>query len=473
MATEPDTGTEAPTVSDGPTTTTTPSRRDRRTTRDDQRSRWIAIAVTIAAVIVVHGTSVRFRLFYDDYGWLERKPGNVGDVLQWFVPDEGVYRPLEAAWFQLMRIPFGVHPLPYHLFALAVVVAMALAVRWMALELGLRNVPATVAGIVVGTHAALATSVFWVSDIITPAAVAFAASAIAVSARSSRPKSQVVAGVLLLLALMFRESPIVVPVVATLLLAARDDVTARWRSALHSTIGLWVVAVGFGLVRLAAGSTRAKSDAPYRLTFGHHVISNLRNLVKFTANFGIYEWRGSAELQFARFWYLIFWAVLFGLALWALTRRSYLPAAGIVAYTIGLLPFLGIANKGMAPYYVEIGLLGLAVAIGALVQTFSVRLGAVIAGVVVFVVVQIVFVHTFQSRSILRTVLYRNDVMEEYSDRTPTVDGVLVVKGACPGDEKWTKRGALFRVLRDEPDLEVRFEVTGKGGRADCTWPPG
>jgi hypothetical protein len=164
------------------------------------------------------------------------------------------------------------------------------------------------------------------------------------------------------------------------------------------------------------------------------------------------------------------------LALWAWARRTYLPLAGIAAYCVGLVSYLGIGNKGMAPYYVDIGLIGLAVAIGALTQTFSVRLGAVTAGVVVFVLVQIVFVHTFQSRSILRTALYRNDVMEDYSNRTPTVDGVLVVTNACPDDEKWTKNAALFRVLRNEPDLRVRFEVPktdAESPRPSCVWPPG
>src|SRR5207244_8201400 len=67
----------------------------------------LGVVLPIATVFAVHGTNVRYRLFYDDYGWL-----GYSDHHGWFkdliTPGRGaaIYRPVLGLWFTGMSAVF-------------------------------------------------------------------------------------------------------------------------------------------------------------------------------------------------------------------------------------------------------------------------------------------------------------------------------------------------------------------------------
>jgi len=448
----------------------------------ERRQRWLAVIGTIVAVLLVHGQNVGYRLFYDDYDWLADRPSNAGEVVGWFVPDggAGIYRPLLHTWFQAMRAVFGVDPLAYHVVAILAMVGAALALRWFALELGLRNLPATTVGIIVGTHVALAPGTLWASAVQVPMMLLFVGCAMATVLRWQGVAAQVTAGAFLVVAVLWRDVAVMTPVIATVLIVAANasQPGVRLRTlagqAVSTTAGLWVVGIAYGVLRIVGGAFGSGDEsAPYKLSFGSHVLTNVRQTLKFAARFGIFRFEDNAiETLLARGWHYLFWATLIGLAIWALVRRSYLPMAGLLCFMIGTIPILGIANKPLATYYVDLGLIGLSVAVGSLLQTFRVRSAAVVVGLVALVIAQIVIMPAYQSRSEFRYFVERADAMEEYSEATPSVRGVLVVEGACP-DDKAQHGKDLFRVIRDDPDLDVKWVFREGADLAECSSPKG
>ena len=71
-------------------------------TRPSRREAWWSVLATIAAVIVVHGVDLRYRLVFDDYHWLKNPPSGLREILRALLPTTigaGVYRPFLALWF--------------------------------------------------------------------------------------------------------------------------------------------------------------------------------------------------------------------------------------------------------------------------------------------------------------------------------------------------------------------------------------
>jgi hypothetical protein len=443
--------------------------------RPSRREAWWSVLATIAAVIVVHGVDLRYRLVFDDYYWLKKPPSGLREILRTLLPTTtgaGVYRPFLALWFGAMKAVFGIDPLPYHVFALAAIVAAALAVRWLSLQLGLRNLPATISGIVVGTHGALAITTMWASCTQSSMMITFAAVAIATVVRPGPPgwRRQLLAALFLVAAIVCRDSAVVTPVLATILLLARPGAQIRLTSALQSTAGLWVVAVAYGSIRVVNGVFHTAANDPYRVSMGPHVVSNTTVLMKYAAHFGVPRSSGTLELIAMTGIFIAFWLVLVGGAVWASIRHDYLPAAGLACFFVGIIPFVGLTAHGIETYYIEVGVIGLAVAIGALLDATSVRSWALVALTVMFVLVQVVAVQFVHSRHWIQTSIARTDVLEDYARRTPIHNGVLVVKEACASDRAVTRDGALFQLLLDKPDLRVRFEVLDPGTLPTTRW---
>lgn len=439
---------------------------------DSQRSeRRLAVLGTVLAVVAVHGANVGYRLFYDDYYWLEDRPSSAGEVIRWFIPNAGggIYRPVLHAWFQGMRPIFGIDPLPYHLVALAAMISAALAVRWAASALNLSNLPATVSGILVGTHVALAPGTLWSSNAQTPVMIALVGCAMAITFTRADLGARIVSAVILALAIMTRDAAVMTPVIAAVLIAFARSTGPRWKPALLQTVSLWIVAATYGAIRLANGAfSSSDPNSPYRMTLGSHVFANLRLLMKFTARFGLSRLDEVAGDLFQRYWHLLFWAAVVVLALLAARRKSYLPVAGIVCFVIGTIPVLGIANKPLSQYYVDLGLIGLGIGVGALTQTFAVRRGVLVTGLIVFVITQMVCMQAFHSQSGFRGFVERTDALEAYSRSTRARDGVLVIRDACPSDRELARGADLFRAIRGDRDLIVRYEVRPPGDRQDC-----
>ena len=414
-----------------------------------------SVLLTIGAVLVVHGTNVSTRLLSDDYFWL-----NISNHSGWFgnlvTPGGGIYRPVLGLWFTGMRTVFGESPLPYHLVALAFMALAALAVRWLALELGLGNVPATIAGVVYGTHAALTLTTFWVSAASSPLAAALAASSVALLCRPTARRC-LAATLLLVLAIASRDAAVVTPAIATILLASRCPGWKGLAASLRTTAGLWAVSGGYFVLQALNGAFSGPKTAPYATNyFGRHVIDNALLLMNHAARFGIPP-RGGFEVAALQVWVVTFWLLLLGFSVWAARRGSLLPLAGIACFCVSLVPYVGFTNHSMQRYYLEIALIGLALTIGSLAACARPRAVAVL--VVSFVLVQIGAVQLFHERTVWNTVIERTDSLEDLSMRTPTTNGELVIETPCGKDKEWSRNGDLFRVLRDDPGLRVRFKI--------------
>lgn len=245
--------------------------------------------MTVAAVVAVHAVSVRYPLMYDDWGWISGRPRDVGGYVELFKPPQGsaIYRPTLAAWFGVMREIFGLHALPYHLFALGLMIAAALAVRWLARSLGIGLVGATVAGVVLGAHAALTVTTAWVSAVQSPAMIALVAVAMVLTVRGTR-NATIGGAVLLAFAITCRDAAVMTPVMATLLLlAVRWDARPRLLPVLRATVGLWIVTILYVLLRISTGLLNTEGSGAYKMSFGPHVRTNVVALFKYTPVSGL------------------------------------------------------------------------------------------------------------------------------------------------------------------------------------------
>ncbi|MFO1536473.1 MAG: hypothetical protein ACKOVH_01390 [Actinomycetota bacterium] len=430
--------------------------------------------MTVVAVVLVHGRNVGQPLAFDDFLWLDDHPSSLGDVLRTLTPPAGagIYRPLLDLWFDVTNALFGPPAVPLHLFGLGAAVALALAVRWMCLELGLTRVAATVAGIFAGTNGALVIASMWSAATPSLAMGACAATAVALVQRPGRNR-RLAAAALLLVAILWRDSAVTVPAMATLFVLARPDRDRGWHDlsgALRSTASLWVVSLAYVSVRIARGLLTAPSDDGYRSELGTHMLGNLSTILRYTGQFGMYRRSGVLEGVLMAVLVIGFWGALVGGAVLALRRRNFLPAAGLVAFGVGILPFLGLTNHAMETYYVEAAILGLSVSVGALVDWISPRTVVVVVGTVVFVAGMAFAAKVVDDRHWIKRYEARAEVLADTAGAHPITDGILVVEEACAADADVTRDGALFRVVLGRPDLRVRFRVLEPGSRPTTPW---
>lgn len=448
---------------------------ERRWTRRARVGSWAGIAATVVAVVLVHGRNLGQPLAFDDYLWLDERPTGIGQVLGTLTPPAGagIYRPLLDLWFDATHALFGPRALPLHLFGLGAAIALALAVRWMAREVGLGVGASTVAGIFAGTNGCLAIATMWSAA--TPSLAMGACAAVAI-ALVQRPggRRHLAAGAVLLVAILWRDSAVTVPAMATLLVLARIDRRSGrrldLRGALRSTGTLWVVSGAYVALRIARGLLTAPSDDGYRSELGAHVVRNLATVLRYTGQFGMYRRGGSVEGAAMAALVVALWGALLLGSVLAARRGHLLPAAGLVAYGIGIAPFLGLVNHPMETYYVEAGILGLSVTVGALVEWISPRPAVVVGGTVLFVVAMMVTAKVVDDRHWINRYQARAAVLTESARAHPVAGGTLVVEEACPDDDEITRDGALFRVVLDRPTLRVRFRALAPGSRPTTPW---
>jgi hypothetical protein len=247
------------------------------------------------------------------------------------------------------------------------------------------------------------------------------------------------------------------PVVATVLLAARRP---DWRglvTSIRATTALWVVGGGYVAVRGLLGLFQGHRTEPYAISlFGGHVVDNMLELMRNAALFGL-PLQSGTEASAGRVWPYVFWFLLIALATWAAWRGAYLPVAGIVCFFMSLVPLAALTNHYMDVYYVDLALVGLAVTVGALVARANLNFIVVVSALFVFVLVQAGAVQLFQERTFYAAIIERTDFLEEVNRHARVRNGQLVVETPCRLDKEWARDGELFRVLRDDPDLRVRF----------------
>jgi hypothetical protein len=207
--------------------------------------------------------------------------------------------------------------------------------------------------------------------------------------------------------------------------------------------------------------TQGANSGPYEVDFfGGHVPRNVLDLMQEVS------WLSLRRALFdeihpyvIRAWDVIFWLGLIGAALWALRRRNYLPLAGIGWFFIALLPVVGLPNHEMEPYYLDVAAVGLAVTVGSFIAMVRPSPAVLVSAFIAFVLAQAVAVQVFQNGWESSEFVRRAGVLERIALTQRPLAGELVVATHCPRDRTWSRNGDLFRVLRDDSDLEVRFET--------------
>jgi hypothetical protein len=417
----------------------------------------LSALVVATAVVVVHGVHVSKPLFWDDYEWLSLSGHHGWATHAWSVSG-GIYRPLVAFWFAGMRWVFGLSALPYHVAALAFLIAAALLVRVLALRIGMENFTATTSGVVYGAYGALTLTTIWAAAAGGELAVACSLAAIVVLFGPVAYSRQLLAALLFAIALLTRESSVVTPALALIALLA-PTVTdhrpgrAELGTALRKTALLWLIALAYLAVRFATGAPFDRGPYAARL-MGTHVFRNMLHLMQDAARFGT-----PSAASIAKIWDVVFWGAIVVASLLVLRRGRLVPLAGLVWFAIACLPEVTLTKHGMDPYYLALPLVGLALTIASLLR-FLVRSDRLMVGAVVFfVVVQVFAVQWYDRDSGIERKIRRSEALSALAKSQPVDHGVMTIRTHCPEDRDISKGGLLMQVVRDRPDLRVRFEV--------------
>ncbi|MBI5709120.1 MAG: glycosyltransferase family 39 protein [Candidatus Eisenbacteria bacterium] len=202
------------------------------------------LAVAAAAVPVFRG-ALGYGFSQDDFAGLARAAGLLPRLAEpWrFLSHQ--------AFFDVMRATAGLDARPYHLASLALHAACALLL-WVFLRRRLDG-PAALAGAVFfAAHPALYTALYWISAIGDPGALLFALAALLALLRRDRWRWAALP--LYALALLCKESVLLLPVAAAAVLGSDPDRTPAGRRAWRDPVvlSLALVAAAYLVYYLAA-----------------------------------------------------------------------------------------------------------------------------------------------------------------------------------------------------------------------------
>src|SRR5712691_11711091 len=176
---------------------------------------FLAAVWILFCVVLIYGPDCGLGFVKDDYGWIaSSRLDGWGALLRVFADTPmGFYRPIVSLSFGLTYLLFGLHPLPYGLTNLTLAVATAGAIGWLIFRLGLGAGPALLgaAAWILNFHG-INMAILWTSGRTSLLATFFAVSA-ACALTASRAVS---CGALVLLALLSKEEPLLLPVVFAL-----------------------------------------------------------------------------------------------------------------------------------------------------------------------------------------------------------------------------------------------------------------
>jgi len=234
-------------------------------------------------VVLIYGPDCGLGFVKDDYGWIASSRldgwGSLSRVL--LDAPMGFYRPIVSLSFGLSDLLFGLHPLPYGLTNLALAVASAAATGWVLFRLGLGASPALfrLAVWILNFHG-INMAVLWTSGRTSLLGTFFAVCA-ACALTASRAIS---CGVLVLLALLSKEEPLLLPLVFALwwLIDKRLGIEDPGRRVVRTSASVVasVMAAGVYIAIRSTTSALTVSTAPdyyqYRASaFGQNILQYL------------------------------------------------------------------------------------------------------------------------------------------------------------------------------------------------------
>jgi hypothetical protein len=324
---------------------------------------WVsAFVITAAAVLVFHGS---LQLFFaqDDFSALARAKGLLPRL-------ETPFRLLsQQLFFDAMWPLAGTHPFPYHLASLLVHIACSLTL-FLLLQRASSLSASLIGALFFACHPASFTAIYWISAIADPLSLFFAlASLLALSARRQRW----IAIPLFLLALLSKESTVLLPLAAMALISLlghgkgipRGDHKHSPRSTIAVLGAISLIYIAYLTHINAMGHSLAPNIAPYAVAFDSTILANLFTYLGWTTNFSILTVRSFSDAVDKS---ALPWAVatllgwLIGLLSPSLRRRGWL--AGGVAYLAFLTPVLPLKNHTYH-YYLYAPLAGAAFCVAA------------------------------------------------------------------------------------------------------------
>jgi hypothetical protein len=172
----------------------------------------LAAVWILFCVVLIYGLDCGLGFVKDDYAWIATSRLDGWSAVWRLFTDTpmGFYRPIVSLSFGINRLLFGLDPLPYGLTNLALAVATAGVIAWLIFRLGLGAGPAVLGSAVwILNFHGINMAILWTSGRTSLLGTLFAVGA-ACALTSSKP---IACGVLLLLALLSKEEPLMLPVV--------------------------------------------------------------------------------------------------------------------------------------------------------------------------------------------------------------------------------------------------------------------
>lgn len=436
-----------------------------------RRARVVAAAVVFVAALAVlqvcvFGPAFRLPFVFDDYNYLNRVQvsGWLGPSSAWDLRSQ-LFRPILYVFFGSLHAVFGLRPFVFHVAGAGLVLAAAGMTGLVAHRLGLR-MGAIAAATVYALHSSMATPIGWASAANSPLAVALALGSVyLLLAKRVRVLGVVASCILFVLALMTREVVVVVPMMLLVALALSEagGWRTRARRALVGSAPLWGVLVVYVVARRIAGYELSTTGS-YAQHLGTQAFSNLGRLLELVTD--IAPARDGVHRPVP---VTLLWLLLVGAAV--LLRRSRPQVGiGVVWFLLGTLPVIFLRDHPMSFYYVDLAMVGVALAVGAVFERIAValtrrrRAAFAVGCLAIFVVVSH---HTAQQQ--LEEKLYAfADITTgfvrslERDNPRPRPGGSVVVWYRDSDPIFMTARGDLLRVRYHDPGLQVsQLEASG------------
>jgi hypothetical protein len=310
------------------------------------------VAVCLAGVILaLHVNVVHFGFIYDDRLWA--RPWSVGEVLGTFAGSEdplGVsgeqYRPLPSLSHAVDYALWGANAAMFHAVNLAWLSASLFMLFELLRRLGVDGAPAALGAIVCAVHPLAASTAGWISERTDTLAGTFMLAALAalIGPSGNRPARALF---LALLALWCKETAVVLPVLAALLIWAALEPGERWARR-RGLVGLGVLVIAYVGVWLALfpekAMLRLATPAPERVSLVRLGMSLYEQILD---PIGFEAWRRvRATVEPSALWFA---AAMAGAVILSVsggkeagrTRLARVAAAGLLWPLVSVIPFKG------------------------------------------------------------------------------------------------------------------------------------
>lgn len=400
---------------------------------------------------------------FDDWGYLNET--QQGDWWRSSITDvtNPIFRPVLLGFIELQHTLFGSRPLPFHLVAFLLLLVCGVLMYRLTLRLHVDEWGARIAGAVIVLHAAMVWPIAWTSAVSSLLALALSLGVCLLLAEPEPSIRAAVAAVaLFLIAIFTREVVAGLPLVVVLLRLTLlpGPLARRVVRAARPTLGLWAVLVAYGLLRIISGA--GSDGGAYEVRLGGQAVLNLLTLMKIASN--------APSLPFSRSQRILavaIWVVLVVLVIVAARAGRTQGVAGLAWFLIGVAPVVPLFRQLMVPYYLDFALPGLALVVGVAFAEIARRIPgrwATAMGLVAVISLAGLSLSLAEdSLGPLTSKAARAERLEAQIRRAypdPPEGSTIVVQDVDGASALVTVDGDMFRVIYDDPSLQVVFRPT-------------